>query len=283
MANTRLSPGRAHKRPISSAVPARVTVGAIPARDRVLIGCCLAVIVALAWSSLFYFDRRMSSDMTQLALMAKAGMPMEQPWNLTDVFFAFMMWVVMMIGMMTGSATPVLLLFAGMHARRHTRRIPSIVLIFGLGYMTVWTTFSACAALVQWALHHASMLTPSMAASNVVVSSVILGAAGLYQFTSLKRKCLVHCQSPLGYLLTHWRDGSLGALLMGMSHGAYCLGCCWALMCMLFVVGVMNLFWVAVVALFVLLEKTGPTGVIVSRVAGAVMILAAVLLVANVK
>jgi len=258
-------------------------VTAIPARDRILIGCCLAVIVALAWSSLFYFDRRMSSDMAQHALMAKAGMPMERPWRLIDVFFAFTMWVVMMIGMMTGPATPVLLLFAGMHARRHSRRIPPIVLIFGLGYMTVWTAFSACAALVQWALHYASMLTPAMAASNVYVGSVILCAAGLYQFTSLKRTCLAHCQSPLGYLLTHWRDGSFGALLMGMRHGAYCLGCCWALMCMLFVVGVMNLFWVAMLALFVLLEKTGPTGVIVSRVAGATMILAAVLLVATVK
>lgn len=281
MVNTRRSPGKAHKRLIAPPVPEPARVAAIPPRDRILVWCCISAILALAWSSLFYFDHRMSLAMAQHALMAQMGMPMEQPWTITGILLTFTMWVVMMVGMMTGPAAPVMLLFAGIHVRRSPRRIPPIVLVFGLGYMIVWTGFSACATLAQWALHHASMLSPSMAASNAYVRGLILCIAGLYQFTSLKRTCLLHCQSPLGFLMTHWRSGGFGALLMGMRHGAYCLGCCWALMCILFVVGVMNLFWVAILALVVLVEKTGPAGVIVARVAGAIMILAAAVLVAN--
>lgn len=253
----------------------------IPLRGRILVWCCIGIILALAWSGLIYFDHWMSPTMAQHALMAQMGMPMELPWTITDILLTFTMWAVMMVGMMTGPAAPVMLLFAGMNARRSPRRISPIVLVFGLGYMLAWIGFSACATLAQWALHHASILSPSMAASNTYVRSAILCMAGLYQFTSLKRTCLVHCQSPLGFLMTHWRDGGFGALLMGMRHGAYCLGCCWALMCVLFVVGVMNLFWVAILALIVFVEKTGPAGVIVARAAGAIMILTAAVLVAN--
>lgn len=281
MANMHPSPGTAHKLPIASSMPPSAWVANIPSRDRILIWCCLVAVVALAWGYLFFLNHQMSPAPGSHTLMAEMGMPMTQPWDIAELSLTFIMWAIMMVGMMTGPATPMMLLFAGAHAKRSHRRVPLIVLIFGLGYITVWIGFSACAALAQSALHHAGMLSPAMAALSPYVGGVILCAAGLYQLTPLKQACLMHCQSPLGFLVTHWRDGALGALQMGMRHGAHCLGCCWALMCVLFVVGVMNLFWVAALTLFVLLEKTGPAGMIVARAAGALMILIAVMLFAR--
>lgn len=124
------------------------------------------------------------------------------------------------------------------------------------------------------------MLSPAMAASTPQVAGAILVAAGAYQLTPWKGACLTHCRSPLGFFMTNWREGQLGAIQMGVRHGAYCLGCCWALMCVLFIVGVMNLVWVAVLTGFVLLEKIGPAGTVVARVAGAAMVLVGILLIA---
>jgi predicted metal-binding membrane protein len=152
-----------------------------------------------------------------------------------------------------------------------------MALIFGTGYAVVWMCFSGLATLAQWTLHDAAMLSPSMAASSAQMSGAILCVAGVYQLTSFKQACLAHCRSPLGFFLTHWRDGRLGALQMGLRHGAYCLGCCWAVMLLLFTVGVMNLVWAAALALFVLLEKTGPAGMLVARMAGVAMIGAGIL------
>jgi predicted metal-binding membrane protein len=285
MANMRRFPGRvrkpASKLPIVSDQSAAVPLAPLSSRDRILIWCCLVAIVALAWVYLLYLDSQMAPSMEQGMAMADADMPVLPPWRMADFFFTFAMWVVMMTGMMAASAAPVILLFAGAHARRGGRRLPLIVLSFGLGYAVVWIGFSACATLVQGALHQNAMLSPAMATSSVYASGAILCAAGLYQFTPLKRACLVHCQSPLGFLMTHWRDGELGALQMGMRHGAYCLGCCWALMGILFVVGVMSLVWVAALTLLVLLEKTGPAGSVLARMAGVVMIAFGVLLFAG--
>lgn len=213
-------------------------------------------------------------------MMAEMGMTMDMSWDAADVFYAFAMWAVMMVGMMAGPAAPVLLLFAAARAKRGERGARLAVLMFGLGYVTVWVGFSACAALAQWALHETAMLSPAMAASSPYLGGAILIGAGAYQLTPWKGACLTQCRSPLGFLMTNWRDGQLGALQMGARHGAYCLGCCWALMCVLFVVGVMNLVWVAALTVFVLLEKVGPAGAIVARVAGAAMVLAGILLIA---
>jgi predicted metal-binding membrane protein len=247
--------------------------GVLSSRDRLVIWTCLAVVIALAWAYLIYLDRRMASEMERDTMMTAMGMTMAMaPWTAADVLFTFAMWVVMMIGMMVGTAAPVLLLFAGAHAGRGGRRVPWIVLVFGLGYVIVWAGFSAGAALAQWALHSAAMLSPMMAASSPRVAGAILLAAGVYQLTPFKRACLTHCRSPLGFLMTHWRSGTHGALLMGLRHGAYCVGCCAALMSVLFAVGVMNLLWVAALTVFVLLEKSGPAGIVIARVAGAAMI-----------
>ncbi len=210
-------------------------------------------------------------------MMADMGMRMDLPWGAVDVFFTFTMWAVMMVGMMMASAAPVVLLFAGMHRGRGAQRAPSRLFAFSAGYLLVWTAFSAGAALAQWALHQAALLSPAMTTASAPLSGAILIAAGVYQLTPFKGACLRHCRSPLGFLMSHWREGTSGALRMGVDHGTYCLGCCWALMCVLFVVGVMNLVWVAAIAIVVLVEKVGPAGVVVARVAGVAMIAAGAL------
>lgn len=241
-------------------------------RDRVVILACLVVLTALAWAYLFYLDREMSATMEYHRMMADMGMAMDTPWTRTDALLAFAMWAVMMAGMMTPSAAPVVMLFAGMRRGVSAHPVPAVVVAFVSGYLLVWALFSAGAALAQWGLHEAALLSPMMTASSTWLRAAILIAAGIYQLTPFKGTCLTHCRSPLGFLMSHWRDGAAGALRMGVSHGAYCLGCCWALMCVLFVVGVMNLLWVAALAGFVLLEKIGPAGLWVARVAGVAMI-----------
>jgi predicted metal-binding membrane protein len=281
-ANMRLFPGKVYKLATSSRVRDPGPVASLSRRDRILIFGYVAAVTVLSWGYLFYLDHQMSSARQHDKMIMEMGMSMAMPWTTADIFFTFAMWVVMMVGMMAGSALPVMLLFAGAHTRRGGGRAPVIVLIFGLGYLTVWVGFSACATLAQWALHHAAVLSPEMAASSPQIGGAILCVAGVYQLTPFKRACLMHCQSPLGFLMTRWRDGTSGALRMGMRHGAYCLGCCWALMCVLFVVGVMNLVWVATLALFVSFEKNGAAGAVVARVAGAAMIVVGVLLFAGI-
>ena len=241
-------------------------------RDRFLIWACIVLVTALAWGYLVHLDRQMSSSMANDRMMAEMGMPMDMPRTTADLFFTFAMWAVMMVGMMAGSATPMLLLFAGAQATRGSQRVPMAVPLFGLGYLTVWVGFSACAALAQEGLHRAALMSAGMATSSPRVSGAILIAAGVYQLTPFKGACLAHCRSPLGFLMTNWRDGAIGAFRMGLAHGTHCLGCCWALMGVLFAVGVMNLLWVAALTVLVLIEKAGPWGHAAARVAGAAII-----------
>jgi predicted metal-binding membrane protein len=222
----------------------------------------------------------MSAEMEHDKMMAAMGMAMDMPWNAADLFFTFIMWAVMMIGMMAPSASPTVILFAATQAGRGARSVSLPTVAFGLGYVAVWTGFSVVASLVQWGLHDAAMLSAAMASSSGRLTGAILIAAGVYQLTPLKSRCLTHCRTPLGFLLTNWREGASGAFHMGFRHGAYCLGCCWALMCMLFVVGVMNLMWVAALTGFVLFEKIGPAGVIVARIAGVAMVVLGIVAIA---
>ena len=245
----------------------------LPRRDRVVILAGIILITVLAWAYLVHLGRAMPSGMEYDKAMAAMGMVTHSAWSATDIFYAFSMWVVMMLAMMVPSAAPVLLLFAAAQSRRGTPLATSLAtFMLGLGYIAVWTGFSAGAALVQWMLHQTAMLSAAMAASSPRLAGAILIGAGIYQVTPWKGTCLTHCRSPLGFMLSSWRDGKLGALQMGFRHGTYCLGCCWALMCVLFAVGVMNLAWVAALTVFVLLEKTGPHGVAVARIAGFALI-----------
>jgi predicted metal-binding membrane protein len=264
-------------------VPDQTTVAALGRRDRLLVAGCIGVIAALAWAYLIHLDQQMSASMEYDRMMADMGMAMNEPWHAADVLFAAIMWTVMMIGMMAPSAAPVLLLFAAsVRSRQPATSFAPPLVAFAAGYVLVWTAFSAVAALAQWVLHDTAMLSSAMAASSGWLSGAILIGAGVYQFTPLKGACLTQCRSPLGFLMGHWRSGTSGALRMGLRHGAECLGCCWALMCVLFVVGVMNLLWVATISAFVLLEKVGPRGVLASRLAGVAAAAAGLLLLARV-
>jgi predicted metal-binding membrane protein len=207
-----------------------------------------------------------------MSSMAAMGMMLGASWTATDTILTFAMWGVMMVGMMAPSATPMLLLFGASGARRANAGTAPPVLLFGIGYIIVWLGFSAFATLAQWALQTSALLSPAMEATNARFGGALLIAAGVYQLTPFKRACLTHCQSPMAFLMSHWREGARGALQMGLSHGIYCLGCCWALMIVLFAVGVMNLAWVAALTVFILLERIAPPGVIIARLGGVLLI-----------
>ena len=165
----------------------------------------------------------------------------------------------MMVAMMLPSATPMILLFAMVNRRRqHQSEAVVSPVVFADGYLAAWTVFSLDATAMQYVLHSAGLLSPMMATTNVLIGGVALGAAGLYQWSPLKANCLRQCQSPLHFLTTHWRNGGGGAVQMGWAHGLYCLGCCWFLMCLLLVGGVMNFLRIAGLAVFVLIEKIWP-------------------------
>jgi predicted metal-binding membrane protein len=192
------------------------------------------------------------------------------------------MWTVMMVAMMVPSATPMILAFVTVNQRRQAANKPFVpVTIFLFGYLAVWTAFSAVATLAEWGLHQAAMLSTTMTATSTALNGGLLIAAGLFQWTPMKRACLKGCRSPLSFLMSEWRDGAAGAFVMGLRHGAYCVGCCWFLMALLFVAGVMNLLWVAVIALFVLAEKISPKGELLARITGIGLVIAGATLIAH--
>lgn len=183
-------------------------------------------------------------------------MPAMTGWRGTDLLLVFVMWAIMMFAMMLPSAMPLLLLVAKINYGRFAQdRALLGTGFFALGYLVVWTGFSALATLAQWVLLEARLISPMMESANPWLSAMLLVAAGAYELTPLKNACLSRCQSPLGFLMTGWREGISGAFAMGIRHGTYCAGCCWLLMALLFVFGVMNLAWIAALAIFVLLQK----------------------------
>jgi predicted metal-binding membrane protein len=200
-------------------------------------------------------------------------MPGMEGWGTVDFVLMFVMWAVMMVAMMTPSATPMILTFSRINRRRHERRNPIVATgAFLAGYLAVWTAFSTVATVAQWALHSAALLSPMMESNNPLLGGMLLIGAGVFQYTPLKHACLAHCRSPIGFFMTEWREGNGGAFLMGVRHGYYCVGCCWLLMALLFVAGVMNLLWVASIAAYVLVEKIVPAGHWVSRAIGLFII-----------
>src|SRR5258706_3994937 len=210
--------------------------------------------------------------------MALMGMPLDERWTAVEAGFAFVMWTVMMVAMMLPSAAPVVLLFAALE-RRQGRLGRTAV--FVAGYLVLWSAFSAGAAALQWALQLLAVTNAAGPALGLF-GAALVGAAGLYQLTPLKRACLAYCRSPIDALAGHWRPGRGGAFVMGAHHGLYCLGCCWLLMALLFVAGVMNLLWVALIALFVLAEKTLPRGELLGHVTGVALVAAGIGLIARV-
>ena len=248
---------------------------AILLRDRAIVITALAIITALAWADLVWLSNDMwmgGMDMTGFRIIpAGQGwmMPVSAPWQPIEFVAVFMMWVVMMIGMMTPSVTPMILIYAriGRQEGGEGRPIDASAW-FVLGYLLSWTTFSLAATSAQWALERAALLTPMMESVSTILGAIVLIVAGLYQWTSFKDACLSYCQTPIGFIVRFgFRREATGALALGFRHGLYCIGCCWALMALLFVAGVMNLFWIAALAALVLVEKLMP-GRLVPRIAG---------------
>ena len=257
------------------------TTEAVFRRDRAIILAGLIGITGLAWAYMFYLAAQMGGA-SMSSEMGEMAMPQMQTWGIVDLVLMFVMWSVMMVAMMVPSAAPMILVFAKVERNnRNSQRPFAPTAAFVFGYLVIWTAFSAVATLAQWGLHSAALLSPMMVSTSRVVGGGLLIAAGVFQWTPLKRACLVHCRSPLHFFMSEWRDGTSGALKMGSHHGAFCVGCCWVLMALLFVVGVMNLLWVAALAAFVLIEKMVPRGEMVGRVAGVALVAAGVTILAG--
>jgi len=227
-------------------------------RRAVVLGALATVIVA-AWT---YLLLGAGVEMEMMDIGGGQMMAMRPEWNPSYAVLMFVMWVVMMVAMMLPSVVPMVVLVTALAEDRlaNPNLVSATALLFGSGYLLVWCGFSLAATLLQWGLDDAGLLSERMAFGNAILASTVLIAAGVYQWTPLKDTCLRHCRSPTEFLVRHWRPGSLGAVRTGVRHGLFCLGCCWMLMALLFVGGVMNLAWVGTIALFVLLEKTMPWG-----------------------
>lgn len=250
--------------------PGSSTLERLVRHDRAIVAIALAAIATVAWVYLVHMAWEMTDPaMDAMRNMPDMAMPRMQPWHPLQPLLLLAMWVVMMVAMMLPSAAPMILLFASITRHRNERMAPATpTAVFAAGYLLVWTAFSAIAVLAQLALHRASLLSPAMATTSPFVGGTLLLSAGIYQWLPVKHACLGHCRSPIGFLGSEWREGRRGALVMGARHGLFCLGCCWALMGLLFVAGVMNLVWVAALAVIVLLEKLTPRGPTVGRAAG---------------
>jgi predicted metal-binding membrane protein len=248
-------------------------------RDRIAVLIGLGGVIVAAWIYVIIAARRMESGSAGLrghsmgpVVHAMAGM---QPWTATEFGLRLSMWAVMMVAMMVPTAIPMTLLYAAVARKAAAQDNPlAPTFVFVAGYIAMWAIFSLAATVAQRALDQAALLSPMMVSTSARLGATLLITAGLYQLTPLKNACLKNCRAPAHFLSRYWRNGRLGALRMGLRLGAYCLGCCWVLMGLLFVGGVMNLLWIAAIAAFVLAEKTIPFGVAGGRIAGIAMILA---------
>ena len=270
-------------------------------RDRVVVVAALAVLTALAWAYVVWLSARMAmpptlsaAETSSAAVQSSNGMadmdmsgtggpfaPAFKAWAPADFAFMFAMWSVMMVGMMTPSVAPTVLLYAAVGRKAAERGAPLAPTgWFFAGYLAVWIAFSALATFAQWALTSLALLTPMMATASTVFGGVLLVAVGLYQWTPLKNTCLRACQAPLDFLMAHggFRAEPFGAVRLGIAHGTYCLGCCFALMALLFVGGIMNLLWIAGLTILILLEKIVPAGRLIPRISGALIGAAGILL-----
>jgi predicted metal-binding membrane protein len=265
---------------IFSPVP---TDAALLRRDRIVILLALSFLTVLAWSYLLWLAADMDMggmDMTGFR-MIPSGMGLMVParawWLPIEFAFVLVMWAVMMVGMMTPSAVPMFLMYVrvGRQTQEHGRPLAATAW-FGTGYFLVWAAFALLATLAQWAFERAALLDFKMASTSTVVSGLLFIAAGSYQWTKLKDICLAECQTPFVFLIRHggFRRDAAGCLMLGLRHGAYCVGCCWALMPLLFVGGAMNVLWIVLIALLVLLEKVTSSGRQIALVAGVILVAA---------
>ncbi|MBI1778908.1 MAG: DUF2182 domain-containing protein [Proteobacteria bacterium] len=239
-----------------------------------LVAAGLAVIAGLAWA----YTVRMASEAADMASMADMAMPAAMAWGAVDLLAVLVMWVVMMTAMMVPSAVPMVLVYAALQRQRASGVDHLSTALFVAGYLALWAAFSVLATLGQGALNSWTGAPGGMIEVERPLGAAILVLAGLYQFTRLKRVCLAHCRGPLEFIFKQWRPGRAGAFAMGARHGAYCVGCCWPLMLLLFLAGVMNLLWIAALSTFVLGEKLLPGGEWYGRIGGTVAVVSGILL-----
>jgi len=251
------------------AVSADAALEAAVRRDRLVVVVALGAVVTLCWAYLLAGAGMDVSafEMTRMSRLqggaAMAGMAMMTPavWTSGYAVLMFFMWWVMMVAMMLPSAAPMILLFATVNRRQLEAGNPQVATsVFAAGYLMAWAGFSLVAVMLQWGFERTGVLSPALVGTNVILGGGLLLTAGVYQLTPFKHACLRHCRSPLSFLGTHWRRGVGGALRLGVVHGGFCVGCCWFLMGLLFFGGVMNLYWIAGLALVVLVEKLVPAG-----------------------
>lgn len=257
------------------------TLETVLRRDRAILIVALAVITTLAWIDIVWLADDMAMGGMDMAgfRMIPAGqglmMPASAPWQPLEFGYVFAMWAVMMIGMMTPSIAPMILIYARVGRQAHTSGHPFAASgWFASGYLVAWLGFSFAATSAQWLLQRTALLTPMMESSSAVLGAIVLIGAGVYQWSPVKEMCLSYCQAPLTFIMRHggFRPDASGAFALGLRHGLYCIGCCWALMLLLFVGGVMNVLWIAALAGLVLLEKALPFGKFVSRIAGGAFV-----------
>jgi predicted metal-binding membrane protein len=266
--------------------PDTTVLEALLRRDRLILLAALAAVAAIAW---IWVVVGAGTGMSTVGMTRRSGMPditgmiMEPAaWTVGYAGLMLAMWWVMMIAMMLPGAVPMLLLFARVNRKERIADRPYVPTgIFAAGYLAAWGGFSAVATALQWALEQLGLLSPMMVATSYWLGGAILVLAGAWQLTPIKSVCLRQCRSPLGFLVQSWKPGRLGAFRMGLEHGAYCLGCCWFLMGLLFFGGIMNLFWIAGLAVYVLLEKTVPLGDWLGRVVGIAAAAGGVLMLAS--
>lgn len=243
-----------------------MAVDAVRKLDRILVAGAIVVLAGISWAYIIHLGLGMPSSSTGGSMI----MPMMRAWSATDFTFMLVMWAVMMFAMMLPSVTPTVVIYERVRARREESGRPFVpTAAFVAGYLLAWVGFSLAATVLNWWLHSEGMLSSMIGRVAPATGGAILIVAGLYQWTPAKDACLDHCRSPISFLMTQWREGPTGALAMGLHHGAFCLGCCWMLMALLFVLGVMNLAWVAVLTIVVLAEKALPAGRHLSRGLGA--------------
>ena len=247
----------------------------IPRLDRLGVLSTLVAGTTLAWIYLF----RLADEMTGSSIPMAAIQV--RPWGAADFILTFLMWAIMMVGMMVPSAAPTVMIYAAVarKAARDRTVVPPTV-VFVSGYIVLCTSFCVVATLAQWGLDKAALLSPMMVTTSPAIGSGLLIGAGVYQVTPIKRACLNHCRSPAHFLSEHWRAGITGAFRMGLEHGVFCVGCCWVLMGLLFVGGVMNLLWIAAIATFVFAERMIPLpdSPLPGRLTGGTMILGGLIL-----
>jgi predicted metal-binding membrane protein len=229
---------------------------------RAVVVASLAAVTALSWAYLVAMAAHGMGPMDAMAPIA---------WSSSYAASMLLMWVLMMVAMMLPSALPMVLIL-DRFSRARAQGSGLDTALFTSGYVLVWAGFSVLATAAQWGLERSGLLSAHMALTSGEIAAGVFIAAGAWQFTPIKRTCLDACRSPIEFLSSYWRPGRTGPLLMGLHHGAFCLGCCWVLMALLFVGGVMNLLWIVPVALFVLIEKCLPGGERMGKVGGAPLI-----------